>query len=89
MRAISIVADQWGCQIASEASLKVQLHRWEHGQARPNQRYQALLCAIFRTSPEQLGFNGRPTCSVHEDLLARIDVLEDQVRRLAGLLAAA
>ncbi|MFD4752032.1 XRE family transcriptional regulator [Streptomyces sp. NPDC058426] len=56
VRALTIVAGHWGWQIASEASLKVLLSCWESGKRTPGETYVRLLCALYRATPEQLGF---------------------------------
>jgi tetratricopeptide (TPR) repeat protein len=45
-----------GVHVASAASLKTQLSRWENGQVTPDDHYQALLCEIYKSIPAQLGF---------------------------------
>jgi transcriptional regulator with XRE-family HTH domain len=41
--------------VASAASLKTQLSRWENGHVTPDY-YQALLCEIYKSTPGELGF---------------------------------
>ena len=41
--------------VASAASLKTQLSRWENGHVTPDY-YQALLCELFEATPGELGF---------------------------------
>jgi len=41
--------------VASAASLKTQLSRWENGHVTPDY-YQALLCELFQSTPGELGF---------------------------------
>jgi hypothetical protein len=99
VRALILQAEYWSWEVATESSLKVQLHRWEHEQVRPSHSYQVLLCAIFGASPERLGFTSptpcaedpevldAPTvCPGHAELLARIDALEAQLQRIADVL---
>jgi transcriptional regulator with XRE-family HTH domain len=43
--------------VASAASLKTQISRWENGHVTPD-FYQPLLCELFRSSPAELGFTG-------------------------------
>lgn len=45
--------------IASRASLKTMLSRWENG-ARVDQLYQRLLCRVYQALPEDLGFKDEP-----------------------------
>lgn len=42
--------------VASAASLKTQLSRWENGQVTPDDCYQGLLCEIYKSTPDELGF---------------------------------
>src|SRR5579863_6718839 len=42
-------------RVASAASLKTQLSRWENGHVTPDY-YQALLCELLRATPGELGF---------------------------------
>ena len=41
--------------VASAASLKTQLSRWENGHVTPDY-YQALLCELLKATPGELGF---------------------------------
>ena len=41
--------------VASAASLKTQLSRWENGHVTPDY-YQALLCEVLGATPGELGF---------------------------------
>lgn len=54
--------------VASAASLKTQLSRWENGHITPDY-YQPLLCELFRATPGELGFIGQdlPSDSRSED----------------------
>lgn len=45
---------------ASAASLKTQISRWENGHALPEPEYRALLSALYRRPPEQLGLLPAP-----------------------------
>jgi transcriptional regulator with XRE-family HTH domain len=49
------LAKRKGTKVASAASLKTQLSRWENGHVTPDY-YQALLCELFRSAPGELGF---------------------------------
>ena len=42
--------------VASAASLKTQLSRWENGQVTPDHYYQRLLCELYKSTPGELGF---------------------------------
>ncbi|NSC21361.1 XRE family transcriptional regulator [Streptomyces albus subsp. chlorinus] len=99
VRALVLTADQWGWEVAAETSLKVMLHGWEHQQRRPGEMYQVLLCAVYRTTPEELGFTaGRaaPAVTVSksqhqaatQELRERVESLEDLVRELSDRLCA-
>jgi len=44
--------------VASAASLKTQISRWENGHITPD-FYQPLLCELFRATPGDLGFTGQ------------------------------
>ena len=97
VRALSLQAEHWGWEVATQRSLKVLISRWENGINKPSQTYQVLFCAIFHAAPEELGFNVPTACEAvvldtpmacpgHAELLARIDVLEEQLRRITDLL---
>jgi hypothetical protein len=49
------LAEQKKIPVASAASLKTQLSRWENGHVTPDY-YQALLCEVFQSTPGELGF---------------------------------
>ncbi|WP_328865484.1 XRE family transcriptional regulator [Streptomyces sp. NBC_00304] len=84
VRALVLLAESWGWQVAAETSLKVQLSRWEHGASRPSETYRVLFCALYRTTPDALGFSQRRETT--KDLRARISELEAAVERLTGSL---
>ena len=44
-----------GIRVASAASLKTQLSRWENGHVTP-EHYQGLLCELYKSTPGELGF---------------------------------
>jgi transcriptional regulator with XRE-family HTH domain len=44
--------------IATQASLKTMLSRWENGTGQPDPTYQRLFCQIYDREPEELGFQG-------------------------------
>src|ERR1700722_10687450 len=44
-----------GICVASAASLKTQLSRWEKGHVTPD-HYQGLLCELYKSTPGELGF---------------------------------
>jgi hypothetical protein len=82
VRALSLVAERWGWEIAAEASLKVMYHRWEHEAVRPGRAYQVLLCSVFRRTPDEPGFAEPSPCPDEAALLARISALESMVQQL-------
>ncbi len=86
VRALVLLADAWGWQVASEASLKVQLSRWEHGGSRPNETYRVLLCSLYRATPNELGFDRVPQTT--KGLRDRISDLEALVENLTAALLA-
>jgi transcriptional regulator with XRE-family HTH domain len=83
-RAMVLLADSWGWPLPSESSLRSQLSRWENGHGKPGRKFEVLLCALYRATPEDLGFpETRPEV---EALGARIASLESLVARLADAL---
>ncbi|MFJ9906851.1 XRE family transcriptional regulator [Streptomyces sp. NPDC101152] len=92
IRSLIALAEQWGWQIASENSLKVQLSRWENG-ATPSQTYQVLLSAVLRATPAELGFGrtDRPSAPGPDvaALAERVQALETLVLQLSARLGAA
>ncbi|MEU9502831.1 XRE family transcriptional regulator [Streptomyces sp. NPDC048196] len=87
VRALMALADRWGWQVATENSLKVQLHRWEHQQGRPSETYRVLLCALFQSSPDALGFTGPARQASPSALRDRVESLEALVLQLTDALA--
>ncbi|MFJ8547880.1 XRE family transcriptional regulator [Streptomyces sp. NPDC093676] len=85
VRALRLLAESWGWEVAAESSLTVQISRWENGVNRPSQTYQVLLCALFRATPQDLGF----TRTGNATLADRIDALEHLVSDLAAQLETA
>src|SRR5580704_3440225 len=49
------LAERKEVSVASAASLKTQLSRWENGHVTPDY-YQALLCELLKSTPGELGF---------------------------------
>ncbi|MFJ9997871.1 XRE family transcriptional regulator [Streptomyces werraensis] len=86
VRALILLAESWGWQVASEPSLKVQLSRWEHGGSRPNETYRVLLCSLYRATPNELGFDRAPQTT--KGLRDRISTLEALVENLTATLTA-
>lgn len=88
VRALMLLADHWGWDIAAENSLKVFVSRWENDTHRPGQTYQVLLCAIFRVTPAELGFT-RPAAAstLHERLAALESVIEGLTEQLGEVAA--
>lgn len=87
VRALLALADHWGWQVATEDSLKVQLHRWEHQQGRPGETYRVLLCALFQSSPDALGFTAPARQASPSALRDRVESLEALVLQLTDALA--
>ncbi|WP_445395135.1 XRE family transcriptional regulator [Streptomyces sp. LE64] len=95
VRALTLLAREWGWQIASEPSLKVQVSRWEHGVTRPGETYRVLLSAVYRATPEELGFDqtrpggtGTSTKSLRDrvgELEARLELLTSYLTMAGGL----
>src|SRR5260370_10959182 len=52
------VAQHKEISVASTASLKTQISRWENGHITPD-FYQPLLCELFMVTPGDLGFTGQ------------------------------
>jgi transcriptional regulator with XRE-family HTH domain len=57
------LAESKGMKVASTASLKTQLSRWENGHVTP-EYYQALLCEFYNMPPGGLGISSHPQASV-------------------------
>lgn len=87
VRALLSLAERWEWRVATENSLKVQLHKWEHGQVRPGETYQALLCAIYRADADSLGFHQPELAGSTSELSDRIASLESLVARLTDALS--
>jgi transcriptional regulator with XRE-family HTH domain len=56
-RAMAAAADRLGVVIASDASLRVMLSRWENGRAIPDPTYRVLLEAVFDLPGDALGLD--------------------------------
>jgi len=50
------LAKRKNCSIATPASLKTLISRWENGHAEPDEFHQPLLCELYGTRPSELGF---------------------------------
>ena len=50
------LAQNKGASVATSASLKTLISRWENGHATPDASYQPLLCKLYGSSPAELGF---------------------------------
>ncbi|NEB94939.1 helix-turn-helix transcriptional regulator [Streptomyces bauhiniae] len=88
VRALTLLAGSWKWEIASESSLKVQLSRWEHGVTRPGETYRVLLCAVYRATPDELGFtHSRQSEPSAKSLRDRVSELEARLETLTGYLA--
>jgi tetratricopeptide (TPR) repeat protein len=55
-RELRQAATREGLTIATEASLKTMLSRWENGHEHPDAMYQRLFCQIYRATADDLGF---------------------------------
>ncbi|MFG2223535.1 XRE family transcriptional regulator [Streptomyces sp. NPDC048644] len=88
VRALMALADRWGWQTATEGSMRVQLHRWEHQDSRPSETYRVLLCAVFQATPQALGFTvSAPQATTKTALSARVESLESMVMQLTDALS--
>ncbi|WP_079190765.1 hypothetical protein [Streptomyces acidiscabies] len=94
VRALVLLADAWKWRIASEPSLKVYISEWENGSRRPGETYRVLLCALYRATPEELGFTAYDTARGKRDgataeLRERVNDLTSMVENLTAALSAA
>jgi len=64
------LAQQKRVKVASSASLKTLLSRWENGHATPEHFYQDLLCGLYGAIPRELGFG---TQSIPSDIASEGD----------------
>ena len=64
IHALMQAAASQGVTIATAASLKTMLSKWENGHSRPDQVSQRLLCRVYGQSPEELGL-ANPDGSAH------------------------
>lgn len=87
------VAGRRGFKLPGDDSLKRRLSAWENGKGIPDERYQALLCAVFEVDPDELGFNepdptdwGAPDPALIE-LMASLDSSRAVDAELIDLLA--
>jgi hypothetical protein len=78
-----------GIRVASAASLKTQLSRWENGHVTPDQ-YQGLLCELYKSTPGELGFGiqdlpntASKDPSPGTSLIAKRDWTRDDIRKLS------
>ncbi|MHC5702391.1 helix-turn-helix domain-containing protein [Streptomyces tirandamycinicus] len=88
VRALVLLADSWGWAIATEPSLKVQVSRWENGVVRPGPTYQVLLCALFRATPDELGFTRATQAATLADRVASLEAALDRLTSQLGEVAA-
>ncbi len=61
-----------GVPVASRASLKVQISRWENGHHPVSESYRALFRRIYGATDEQLGFISIPASGRIEDEVAPV-----------------
>lgn len=54
--ALEEAAQSAGATVASRASLKTMLSRWENGEWTPEPKYRRLFCRIYDATEEELGF---------------------------------
>ncbi|MFD9966662.1 hypothetical protein ACFWYA_00560 [Streptomyces sp. NPDC059011] len=83
-----LLADSWGWAIATEPSLKVQVSRWENSVVRPGPTYQVLLCALFRATPDELGFTRATQAATLADRVASLEAALDRLTSQLGEVAA-
>ena len=83
-------ARQWKeIHVASAASLKTQLSRWENGHVTPDY-YQALLCELYKSTPGELGFgiqelsDGLAGASPGPTLIAKREWTRDDLSSLSA-----
>ncbi|MGJ5897426.1 XRE family transcriptional regulator [Streptomyces niveiscabiei] len=94
VRALVLLADAWHWRIASEPSLKVYISEWENGARRPGETYRVLLCALYRATPDELGFTAYDKARGKTDggaseLRERVNDLTSMVENLTVALSAA
>ncbi|MGW1994103.1 XRE family transcriptional regulator [Embleya sp. NPDC001921] len=79
MRCMRQTAARRGTKLVSDDSLKRRISDWENGRQLPDERYQAILCAVYEVEPEDLAFDqpstsawGKPDPGVIE-LMTRLE----------------
>jgi transcriptional regulator with XRE-family HTH domain len=84
------LAERKTIPVASAASLKTQLSRWENGHVTPDY-YQALLCELLGAAPGELGFGIQELSdgsskerSAGPELIAKRDWTRDDIRSLSA-----
>jgi transcriptional regulator with XRE-family HTH domain len=84
------LAKRKGCSIATAASLKTLVSRWENGHATPDSFHQPLLCELYKATPNELGF-GYQTLPEHlsasaqsaDELLCKTKFTRDDLESLS------
>ncbi|WJV47525.1 XRE family transcriptional regulator [Streptomyces flavofungini] len=84
VRALTLLAEHWGWDIACESSLKTQLSMWENDARRPGPKYQVLLCALYHSTPDELGFTRKGRPPTRAALADRVATLEALLERLVA-----
>ena len=84
------LAERKEINIASAASLKTQISRWENGHVTPDY-YQSLLCELLKATPGELGFGIQelPTGQVREStpgaaLITKREWTRDDINSLSA-----
>ena len=78
------LAQRQGLTVASAASLKTQLSRWENGHVTPGY-YQSLLCALFQMAPEELLLNSAAPQVLAGDRVAELASRQEWLMTLERL----
>ncbi len=71
-RELGALAHRHGVPVATPASLKTQLSRWENGHATPDAPYRALLAELYEGADLGLGTAVAPAADARERLRARV-----------------
>jgi transcriptional regulator with XRE-family HTH domain len=74
-----------GIRIASAASLKTQLSRWENGHCVPDAVYRTLLCQVYGASPVDLGLTAARPVTEADSGLVFADTWSEGVVIVTGL----
>jgi hypothetical protein len=89
------LAERKTVRVASSASLKTQVSRWENGHVTPDY-YQKLLCELFQSTPGELGFgiqelpsDSAPGSGLGPTLIAKREWTRDDLGSLSASFDAA